>query len=225
LETLRLHYSGYSEALESRILRQIALRLEDEEYDALQADNLISEELHRELHRDIERRSARLEAPLRFNLKSGIEQRLRAFPAFNGVPDSVLHTLSRKVAMRFVSPGEVLFKRGQKARIVYAQVAGLAEVHLPEREILFGSGDLIGAASVIRGERLQGTVRSLQFSHLLAIPKPVFEKLITDYPIVQRLIIARSNKRADGLLDPYVVKTAEGVRLAPAQGLKGIASS
>ncbi|GBR15049.1 cation:proton antiporter [Gluconobacter frateurii] len=224
LETLRLHYSGYSEALESRILRQIALRLEDEEYDALQADNLISEELHRELHRDIERRSARLEAPLRFNLKSGIEQRMRAFPAFNGVPDSVLHTLSRKVAMRFVSPGEVLFKRGQNVRTVYAQVAGLAEVHLPEREILFGSGDLIGAASVIRSERMPGTVRALQFSHLLAIPKPVFERLIHDYPIVQRLIIARSNKRADGLLDPYVLQTAEGVRLAPSQDMRRIVS-
>ncbi|MBF0850504.1 MAG: cation:proton antiporter [Gluconobacter potus] len=210
LETLRLHYSGYSEALESRILRQIALRLEDEEYDALEADNLISEELHRELHREIERQRARLDAPLRFNLKSGIEQRLRAFPAFNGVPDSVLQKLSGKVSMHFVSPGEVLFKRGQRVRVVYAQVAGLAEVNLAERDLLFGSGDLIGAASVIRNETMPGTVRSLQFSHLLAIPRPVFEKLLKEYPIVQRLIIQRSQKRADGLLTPVTVRTLDG---------------
>ncbi|GBD55686.1 cation:proton antiporter [Gluconobacter wancherniae] len=216
LETLRLHYSGYSEALESRILRQIALRLEDEEYDALQSDNLISEELHRELHRDIERHRARLDTPLRFNLKSGIEQRLRAFPAFNGVPDNVLHELSRKVSMHFVSPGEVIFRRGRKIRTVYAQVAGLAEIHMPERDLLFGSGDLIGAASVIRKQNTSGTVRSLQFSHMLAIPRPVFERLLKDYPIVERRIIDRSRQREDGLLTAVSVRADDGSTVSSA---------
>ncbi|EHH68494.1 cation:proton antiporter [Gluconobacter morbifer] len=216
LETLRLHYAGYSEALESRILRQIALRLEDEEYDALESDSLISEELHRELHRDIERRRSRLDAPLRFNLKSGIEQRLRAFPAFNGLPDSAIRKLSRRVSLHFVSPGEILCKRDQRVKVVYAQVAGLAEVHLPEQEILYGSGDLIGAASAIRNERMAGTVRCLQFSHLLAIPRPVFNRLLRKYPIVKRTIIKRTEKREEGALRPMVLRAPDGTAIPPA---------
>lgn len=220
LETLRLHYSGYSEALESRILRQIALRLEDEEYGAMASDNLISEEVHRELHRGIETQRERLNTPLRFNLKSGIEQRLRAFAAFNGVPDAILHKLSRRVSLQFVSPGEVLFRRGQYPKVVYAQVAGLAEAYLGEQDILFGSGDLIGATSVLENERIPGTVRSLQFGHLLAIPRPIFEKMVRHYPIVGRTVLARSNMRLDGTLKPYVVHMEDGGRVTPTRDVK-----
>ncbi|QDH16144.1 cation:proton antiporter [Swingsia samuiensis] len=222
LETLRLHYSGYSEALQSRILRQIALRLEDEEYATLQKDSLISEELHRELHRDIERRRMRLDAPLRFNLKSGIEQRLRAFPAFNGVPDCILHDIARKVSIHFLSPGEVIIKRDKKIRFVYAQIAGLAEMHLPEQDILFGSGDLIGGAFLVEKTKAPATIRSIQFSHLLAIPRSVFLKLLKDYPIVKRLIVSRNDQRKDGALKPYSVNSDTVVKLAAPQAIKNI---
>ncbi|WP_122049662.1 cation:proton antiporter [Asaia bogorensis] len=199
LEMMRLHYQGYSEALESRILHQIALRLEEEEYDELLSDNLVSEELHRELLKDVEKRQERLEKPLRFNLKSGIEQRLRSFPAFRGVPDGVLHDLAMNISLRFASPGEVLLKRNGKIRMVYAVVAGLAEVHIAEQDVQFGAGDLIGAAPLINETFSRGTVRTLQFCHLLAIPASLFRRLVEDYPIVRRTIDERAEARlADG---------------------------
>ncbi|AQS87048.1 Na+/H+ antiporter [Neoasaia chiangmaiensis NBRC 101099] len=205
LETLRLHYHGYSEALESRILHQIALRLEGEEYDTLLTENLISEELHRELYRDVERRRRRLETPLRFDLKSGIEQRLRAFPAFRSVPDAVLHDLTKSISLHFASPGEVLLKRGRKIRTIYAIVAGLAEVHVAEQDIQFGAGDLIGASAMMNGVPARGTVRSLQFGHLLAIPAARFQQLLKDYPIVQRTIDERAAERRDGQLSAVLL--------------------
>lgn len=216
LEALRMHYAGYSEALESRILRQISLRMEDEEYETLVHENLISHELHRELHRVIERHRVRLEAPLRFNLRSGIEQRLRAFPAFNGIPDAALHDLASKVSMCFLSPGEVLFKKNKNVKMIYAQVAGLVEFQLDDTLIQLGAGDLIGALSFLKGKKTLATVRSLQFSHMLAIPRDEFEELLEAYPIVKRQVIKRSNQRHDGLIGPNVAVTSNGRVVLPA---------
>ncbi|MDT8871286.1 hypothetical protein RAA17_09935 [Komagataeibacter rhaeticus] len=86
LQTLRLHYHGYSEALENRMLRQIALRLEEEKYDTLMADSLLSEELHRELHKDVEHRREQLDFRLKFNIRAGIESRIHNFPCSKGLP-------------------------------------------------------------------------------------------------------------------------------------------
>ncbi len=219
LATLRLHYSGYSEALESRLLRQIALRLEDEEYATLAKDNLISEELHRELRRSIERQRTRLDTPLRFNLRSGIEQRLRMFQAFNGVPDGALHELAARVFICFLSPGEVLIHKGERIHTIYAQVAGLVESATSAgdaQEVMLGAGDLIGANSHIQGLRAQNTVRSLQFSHLLAIPQADFNKLLRAFPIVKRQIIRRHGMRLDGTLEANVLITKEGETISPA---------
>lgn len=216
LEALRMHYAGYSEALESRILRQISLRMEDEEYETLVRENLISQELHRELHRIIERHRLRLETPLRFNLRSGIEQRLRAFPAFNGVPDAALHELASKVSMCFLSPGEILFKKRSKIRFIYAQVAGLVELQREENDVQLGAGDLVGAVSLLKGDRMRATVRSLQFSHMLAIPKDEFEHLIEIYPIIKRQVIKRNQQRRNGLILPNVAVTSNGRNVLPA---------
>ncbi|MCX5615774.1 cation:proton antiporter [Bombella sp. TMW 2.2559] len=217
LATLRLHYSGYSEALESRLLRQIALRLEDEEYATLAKDNLISQELHRELHKSIERQRNRLDTPLRFNLRSGIEQRLRSFPAFNGVPDGALHDLAGRVFISFLSPGEILIRKGERIRTIYAQVAGLVETSTSAetQEVMLGAGDLIGANSHILGKRAQNTVRSLQFSHMLAIPRADFDKLLQNYPIVKRQIMKRHDMRLNGALETSVVITKEGNSISP----------
>lgn len=195
LEMMRLHYQGYSEALESRILHQIALRLEEEEYDELLSDNLVSEELHRELLKDVEKRQERLEKPLRFNLKGGIEQRLRSFPAFRGVPDGVLHDLAMNISLRFASPGEVLMRRNGKIKMVYAVVAGLAEVHMAEQDVQYGAGDLIGAAALVNHSVSRGTVRTMQFCHLLAIPAHLFRRVVEEYPIVRRTIDERAEAR------------------------------
>ncbi|WP_319807444.1 cation:proton antiporter [Candidatus Kirkpatrickella diaphorinae] len=195
LEMLRVHYQGYSEALESRILHQISLRLEGEEYDELLSDNLITEEVHRELYRDTEKRRERLSKPLRFDLKSGISQRLREFPALRGVPDGVVHNLSMNISLRFVSPGEELLRRGRKVRTVYAVVAGLAEMHISEHDIQFGAGDLIGADMLLSNQPAPGTIRAVQFGHLLSIPAHVFKRLVDDYPIVRRSLEVRATER------------------------------
>ena len=184
--TMRLHYQGYTEALESRMLRQIALRLESEEYDELLNESLISEELHSELYRDVERRRHRLDRRLKFNLKSGIENRVKSVPALNGVPEAVLHDLAMTLAIHFTAPAERILKRGRRVRTVYFVSAGQFESHIAEHDIRYGPGSVLGAEDLLAGGRMRASVRSLRFGHLLAIGARDFRRLADEYPVIRQ---------------------------------------
>ncbi|GBQ23690.1 Na+/H+ antiporter [Acetobacter estunensis NRIC 0472] len=185
LSTLRLHYPGYAEALENRIFRQIVLRLENQEFDTLHSESLISDELFRELHRDVERRRQRLDRPMTFNLRNNVEARLRHAAVFEGLPTAALHDLAMTTSLRFPSPGQVILKRGHKVHSVFFVSAGLAEMHLPEQDIRYGAGDLIGATEAMENRPMPGSVRALRFSHMLVISAARFARLIEDYPVVR----------------------------------------
>ncbi|GEB37475.1 sodium:proton antiporter [Gluconacetobacter liquefaciens] len=182
LQTLRLHYQGYSEALEMRLLQQVSLRLEGEEYDSLLSESLISDELHRELHRDVERRRGHLGAPLVFNIKAGIEARMRALPVFQGLSDEALHAIAPQFSIHFTSPGERLYRRGRRVRTVYFISAGLAETHFPEHDVRFGAGDVIGAEEALSRMPARAVTRSLQFGQFLTISTRRFRRLVAEYP-------------------------------------------
>lgn len=186
IEIIRLHYPGYAEALEGRILKQISLRLEGEEYDELLSESMISEELHRELFKDMERKSERLERRLHFNLRGGIENRIVNLPAFRNVPEAVLRDLAMTMAVYFFLPGDVVYRRNKKINMIYFLSAGLMETHVAERDINYSTGDVLGAEEVINGKEYAGsTIRSVEFSCAMVISRRVFMRLIENYPVLK----------------------------------------
>ena len=198
LATLRLHYHGYAEALENRIFRQITLRVEGEEYDTLLAESLISDELNRELLKDLERRRHRLNKRLSFDLRSGIEDRIKTATVFKGLSGAELHDLATTTSLRFVAPQEVICRKGRRMRYVYFVSAGLAEAHIAGADVQFGAGDLIGAQEAVENWHCSGTVRAGEFGHLMAIKASRFRRLVEDYPVVLRNIQANLRQRENG---------------------------
>ena len=188
LEAMRLHYGGYAEALESRVLRMAALRIENEEYEALRDEALIGEELHHELVGELEARRHRLQRRLRFNLVSGVDVRLRTFAVFAGVPDAILHDLAMTVSVRFAIPGERLARRGKRPRLVYIVSSGVLEQRVGEDDVRLGAGTIVGGLEALDGGRLAGSVRCVTFAHLLTVRARAFERLVEDYPAIGRAL-------------------------------------
>ncbi|MDG6094079.1 cation:proton antiporter [Acetobacter sp. AN02] len=194
LASLRLHYPGYSEALEERIFRQIVLRLESVEFDSMHSESMISDELHRELVKEVERHRQRLNQRMKFSLKNSIEQRLREAEIFRELPAAALHDLAMSSALCFPSPGQRLYRRGKKVRWVSFISAGLAEMHITDQEILFGAGDVVGAIEVMEGRPMPATVRMVQFGHILMIRAEKFRQIIEDYPNILTGLSALQNR-------------------------------
>ncbi|CAI3960233.1 NhaP-type Na+/H+ or K+/H+ antiporter (NhaP) (PDB:4CZB) [Commensalibacter communis] len=206
LETMRMHYQGYIEALEARFLQMVALRFENEEYDDLHTETLISEELYQELEKAVEKRFARYNRSLKFNLKSGIEQRVQELPCLRGVPQAVLYDISMSMSIYFVSPGERIFSRGERIKNVFFISNGLFETHVEDKVFTFGAGDILGAKEIIGNKkRTESIYRSLRFGYLLTMPVDVFKRLISEYSIVRHNLIqidyARHRPEGDIVVD------------------------
>ena len=185
LDALRLHYPGYAEALESRVLRQVTLRIEREELDRLLGESLIGDELHRELSRDVDRRRRRLERRLRFNIQAGMDRRIPAFPLFRDLPDAIQHDLAMTMTLRFAVPGEVVIRRGRRPGGVLMVSSGTLEQRVGDTDRHYRMGDAVGAEEVLGGTRMSGTVRCLSYSHLLMINARAFRRLLEDNPEVR----------------------------------------
>ena len=197
LATLRFHYRGYAEALESRIFYQVVLRLEGEEYNTLLAESLISDELSRDLFKDLDHRRQRAERRLSFDLRSGIDDHIKAASIFEGVPKAELHDLAMTMTLRFATPQEVISRKGAKMRYVYFISAGEVEVHVAGVDYVYKEGDLLGAYEVLNNIPCVGTMRAVRFGHFMAIKVSRFLRLIEDYPIVIENIKKADLQRRD----------------------------
>ncbi|MCK8785767.1 cation:proton antiporter [Roseomonas sp. NAR14] len=182
IDTLRLQYPGYAEALERRMLRQIGLRLEAEEYVSLHRESLIGEELFQELMRGLEAAAGQVSRPLRFNLQAGLDRRLKEFPAFASLQEAALHDLALSVTLRFAVPGERLYRAGQRADAVYLVSAGEVEVVRDGQEVRLGRDSVFGAEEVLAGTHRQGRARAVGFCHLLELAAADFLRLAEEAP-------------------------------------------
>ncbi|QCE33858.1 sodium:proton antiporter [Acetobacteraceae bacterium] len=200
LKTLRRHYPGYAEMLEGRILRQISLYFESEEYATLANENLISPELHRELNRSIDANHQRLEKQAigGFDLRDGIAERLAQFPIFSGVSAKTLEKLGKEASIQFVSPGTVLLTRDQKVRSVFPILSGVAEYHQAGIDRKLEPGDIIGADCFIDKRKCLAAVRIIKYSHLLVISSRKFKKFLEENPQV-KVRLERANKDREEL--------------------------
>lgn len=202
LEAMRLQYPGYAEALESRMLRQIGLRLEADEYASLRGESLIGEELYDELARALEARRGQIRRPLRFNLRMGLDNRLREFPLLASLPEAVRHDLAMSLAMRFTVPGETIYRPGARADSVYFISSGGVRVQEGERETLLGHGEFFGADEILNGGRRRHRVTAARFSHLLELRARDFRTLIGETPdLTARMRAAAERRAADGAAD------------------------
>jgi CPA1 family monovalent cation:H+ antiporter len=185
IETLRLQYPGYAEALQTRMLRQIGLRLEAVEYGDLRNEALIGDEIYDRLIRDIGRRRERVTRRMRFNLQAGITNRVRRLPLFADLPEAVVHDIAMQLTMRFTVPGEKLLRPRRRSRHVYFVSSGEVAIQYRGEETRLGPGELFAGDGFLGEARTCGAVRAVRFSHLLVLRTRHFHELIDDNPVLQ----------------------------------------
>jgi CPA1 family monovalent cation:H+ antiporter len=182
IDGLRLHYPGYAEALETRLLRQVALSREAREYEGMEADSLIGEELFSELKRELAERRLRARRRLRMDLQAGMTARIRSQPLFAGLQAAILHDIAMSMTLRFVAPGELVLRSGARVRSVLFVSSGLIEKHPGAEADRLGPGDSLGVRQVLDGTRADADYRALRFCHLLELRASAFRDLFGDLP-------------------------------------------
>ncbi len=211
MDTLRLQYPGYAEALESRMLRQIGLRMEADEYGGLLRESLIGEELHEELVRSLESWRRQISRPLKFNLQAGLDARIKDFPVFADLQEAVLHDLAMSLTTRFAVPGERIFRPGRRAGSLFLISSGQVTLNRDGRDIAVGQGDVFGEEELLRGGRRRGQARATSFCHLLELSAADFARLGLENPELAARIARISGER----MPPGPEAASEPAREAP----------
>ncbi|MGH2898556.1 MAG: cyclic nucleotide-binding domain-containing protein, partial [Solirubrobacteraceae bacterium] len=114
-------------------------------------------------------------------------QRLRIFEPFRELDAAALDALAPALAELTLAPGEVLLHRGDAAEHMYLLVRGRLAVESPENEALaplavLGPGELVGEIAVLAGGTRSATVRALEASELLRLPRADLERVLEHHP-------------------------------------------
>ncbi len=115
-DALRRQYPDYVAALETRFLRQSALRQEIGRYQALYQERLIPQELFEDLRRDVN--TARTAGPRpRFDIGLDTRQLIERLDLLSALTDIQLDRIAKLLRPRFTVPNERIFRAGARGDV------------------------------------------------------------------------------------------------------------
>ena len=182
MEALALLYPGHTEAQQTRVLRQIGLRFELDTYTELRDEALVSAELFKAIRRDLDLRRDALDGPARFDLRAGLNRRVRQLPCFAGLPDPLLADITRRLTMYFALPGQRILRARRDCRRVYVISAGEVEIDHEGQRSRLGCGALFGGDGMLGAAQTHGAVMAVRYCHLLTLHSSFVRKLLAERP-------------------------------------------
>jgi CPA1 family monovalent cation:H+ antiporter len=179
LDALRRQYPDYAATLETRFLRQSALRQEMGRYQMLFEEGLIAPEVYVDLQRGVAEAQTSEQRP-RFDLGLDTRQLITRLDLFSSLDDRQLDRVLKLLRPRFTVPGERIVRKGERGDAVYFIASGAAEVVLPGRHVPLGSGDIFGEMALISGEPRRADVVAATYCRLLVLRKSDFDRFMRD---------------------------------------------
>jgi CPA1 family monovalent cation:H+ antiporter len=180
-DALRRQYPDYVAALETRFLRQVALRQEMGRYQALYEEGLIPLELYENLRRSVEGAHAAEPRP-RFDIGLDTYRLIERLDMLSGLDEGQIARIAKLLRPRFTVPGEHIVKRGERGGAVYFIASGAVEVVRGARRIRLGSGEFFGEMALLSGRVRQADVIALTYCRLLELRRADFERFRTENP-------------------------------------------
>lgn len=99
---------------------------------------------------------------------------------FSSLPADEAEALGRAAEIRLQRAGDILVRRGEAGRAVYALLSGGARVQdaAGGLSVLLGPGEVVGEMSIARGAPTSATVTVVKDSHVAVLPKAAFLDLV-----------------------------------------------
>ncbi len=195
LEGLRIQFPGYAEEVERRLIRRLALRREEQEYDQYTQDGLIGPELQMALQQRINTERARLAERPRLDLRLQRMDIVRTFPLFAGLDEATLVQLSRRMKTVYAAPEDVLIRKEELPDRVWFVASGAVEAEVAGNRVLLGHGEMFGHLSVLQKRPRRATVRAISHTTLVTLAETEFRELVQQAPQLAAAVKASAEKR------------------------------
>ncbi|WP_051328842.1 cation:proton antiporter [Geminicoccus roseus] len=180
-DALELQYPEYAEALRARYMDRAALRMEEEAYQQMLQERLITPPVYRDLMEATRQRAKRLERAPRLDLRMDVRNLLRDLPLFKDLEPEQLTAMSRLLRPRMALPRERIVRVGSIGDRMYFIASGAVEVMLDE-PVRLGTGDFFGELGLLTREPRRADVVAMGYCHLLELHADVFERFLAADP-------------------------------------------
>jgi hypothetical protein len=130
----------------------------------------------------IEALPAGLRTEVELFLKRDILERI---PLFKGIGDSFLREVSLHLRPVVYTPGDYIFKKGDRGNEMYFIIKGVLKVLTDDEERVLNTisdGDFFGELALFRNEIRMATVKAETYCDVYILNKEVFEHVLNNYP-------------------------------------------
>jgi len=195
LHALVLQYPGYAESIRDRQLERAAIRLEAAEYARRLRESIIGREVYADLRRELNKRRDAIADRPALNLGLELQAMIARVPLFAGLDKDGLTALSRRLRAVVALPNEKIIEVGSRPDAMYFIAAGEVTVEREGGGAQLHEGDFFGEMGLLDNKPRNADVISDGYSHLLALSKRDFNRLLDQHPEVRTAIAAVAAQR------------------------------
>jgi CRP-like cAMP-binding protein len=116
-------------------------------------------------------------------------ERLVTMPLFSNLEDEALKAAAKRLLLRHVPAGEVVYPAGSVGDALYMIESGSVELLSEDRDepnviVRLGAGEFFGEMALLTGKPRSTTARAMGHTNLWALYKTEFEDLVLRYPSI-----------------------------------------
>ena len=128
---------------------------------------------------------------------------LEKIPLFKGVRKSFIGEVALNLKPDVYTPGEFIFRAGQKAKRMYFVIRGRLDVLTKEGAVIntLQDGDFFGEIALFSDQPRSASVRAITYCDLYLLDKEVFEYVLERFPDIGAHMreVAQKRQKNDGL--------------------------
>lgn len=188
LDALKLQYPDYFETIQRVHLGRTAVRLEDQNYQHMYAEQLIGQDVYNSLISDLDLIQNSLERLPQLDLGLQPQKLVSKVPFFSKLDENKINDIASLLKPQLILPGEIICKKGDTGDCMYFISTGAVEVILDNKPIRLGSGDFFGEIALIRSIPRVADVSALTYCQVLKLYSKDFKPLMKSIPSLEKTI-------------------------------------
>ena len=196
LDSLRAAYPDYARQLETRLLQQIAIRLETAHYKKMLGNSSIGKEVYSDLVAEMQARTAGYVKKPKMDLGLDAGKLVGAMPFFAELTHERKQEIARMLKPRLALPGEAVVRKGDKGDAMYFISSGAVRVEVEPNPVILGSGDFFGEMALLSDQGRKVSVVAEGFCDLLTLYTKDFRTLLDQDPELRATIEQVAAERA-----------------------------
>jgi CPA1 family monovalent cation:H+ antiporter len=177
IDALALQYPSYARALQAQFLALRAIGLEEEQYQRLRFESVLTLEVFTDLMRDLHHRRRVAERRPRLDLGLRRAALVERVAMFASLEPRARRKISRLLRARLVLPGELILRKGDPGDSMYFISSGAVEVRLTPTPVRLGTGDFFGELALLHQRPRNADVVALGYCQLLRLGSGDFHRL------------------------------------------------